>query len=409
MSLANDAFIRYKSRHAVTWSLCNLQRIAGHPCATSLGRPLAGRTAIVVGAGYALTRNGEHLRAAQRAGAAIIGTNSSAPILAHYGVQPDAIVVRESIDNSAEIASSDARLVCVDICAHPRIWDAAGERLAWFAPGYGRHFDVCQLLGVRPLFGGTAAFTSAVALAREWGAARIALAGAGMAMEAIDGELRPYHPEAPRGTLRGILDGDAVRFSGNEANDAIAIASGQQPQPVACAIEWLPAHDYRGRLPALHTLCDEHGWLETEATRHGARIELVNASEGGAGVVGWRNERLVDVLPRIEDGAPITLDAGERIRLEAQEALTLALRAEADELARLTSRMLSPAGPQLHTLASDAAAQNGSPLVEALAAWRLVDVSDGPALERCRTFYGALQAAARDALGVLHGDAPEAA
>lgn len=409
MSPANDAFVRYKSRHAVTWSLCNLQRLVGHRCATALGRPLADHTAIVVGAGYTLTRNGERLRAAQDAGAVIIGVNSSAPILAEYGVRPDVIVVRESIDNSAEINATNARYVCVDICAHPRIWDAAGDRLAWFAPGYGRHFDVCQRLGVRPLYGGTAAFTSAVALARDWEASRIVLVGAGMGMETIDGELRPYHRAAPRGTLRGTIDGDLIRFTGNEANDALAIAAGQQPQPSACSFEWLPAYDYSTRLPALHPLVDEHEWLATQAMRHGGRVEMINASEGGAGVVGWRNERLADVLPRIEPGEPIVFDGAPPVGPREQGALRHALLGEATELATLADRMLSPQGPQLHAMLTTTAAQHGAPLAESLAAWRLLDVQGTTPLERCRAFYEALHAAANDALAILHGAETEAA
>lgn len=405
-SAANAAFIRWKSRHAVTWSLVNLQRLHLHPSAMSMGRPLEGRTAIVAGAGYPLTRNGEELREAQRRGATVIGVNSSAPVLRSLGVRPDAIVARESIDNSKEIAESDAPMVVLDVCAHPAMWTAAGDRCAWFFPGYPRHFGVLQRLGVRPVFGGTAAFTSAVALALEWGAARVVLVGAGLGMESVDGELVPYHPAAPRGALRGrLVDDDAVEFWGNEANDAVAEASGQRPQPRVCRIVWLPSHDNGARLPALDTLNDERDWLQTQAVRHGRRVELLNATEGGAGIVGWRNVRLADVPSTYAHAEPARFPAVYPVRERERDMLREYLCAESETLRRMCDAALSPRGPQLDALARLPALHHGAALTETLAAWRLVDAPRGDALERSRYIYGALRDAAGEAIGVLSGGA----
>lgn len=401
-SAADRAFTRYKSRHAVAWTLCNVQRLAGAASATSMGQPLAGRTAIVVGAGYSLTRNGPQLREAQARGAVILGTNSSDPILRHYGVRADAIVVRESIDNSAEVTASEAPLVCVDVAAHPAMWTAAGERLAWFVSGYPRHFGVSQRIGVRPLFGGSAAFTSAVALARTWGAARIVLVGADLGMESVDGELRPYHPASPRGDLRGTLDGDMVHFDGNEHNDAICEASGQRPPPAHCSIVHLPAHDYGGTLPALDTLNDQRDWLQIEAGRHGHRLDLLNATEGGAGIVGWRNATLADVVSRIEPTEPVRFEAVCPVDERTQAMLTAELRAEAQHLADMSDAMLAPGGPRFEAIGAARGAFTGAPLAESLAAWKIVDTPRGDGLVATRYAYEAYRAAAGEAGDILN-------
>lgn len=401
---ADLAFIKHKSRHAVTYHLVNVQRLHQHPSAMSMGRPLKGRTVIVAGASYALTRNGQHLARAQRRGAVVLGTNSSAPVLAHYGVRPDAIVVRESIDNSAEVRASDAPLVVLDTCAHPEMWAAAGERAAWFVAGYPRHLATCQRLGVRPLYGGTAAHTSAVALAIEWGAARVVLVGAGLGMETIGGELRPYHPAAPRGTLRGhVIDGeDMVQMWGNEANDALTIASGQPPQPSRASIRWLPAADNGGVLPALDTLADEHEWLQTQAGRHGGRVELVNATEGGAGIVGWRQRRLVDVVGTIERAKPPRFPAPYVTERACFEALR-DLRAECDTLETMTGAMLRKGGPDMDAVPSIDGVHYGAPLVECLAAWRIADAPRTDPLARSRYVYEALRTSAHEARAILAG------
>lgn len=404
-SPADAAFIRHKSRHAVTWSLANLQRLADRPCATDCGRPLEGRTAIVVGAGYPLVRNVGHIAEAQRQGAFVISVNSSDPILRAEGITADVLVARESIDVSAEVRASQAPRVCVDVCAHPDAWTAAGDRLAWFVPGYPRHFGITQRLSIRPLFGGPAAFTSAVALAREWGAARIVIVGAGLGMETVSGELRPYHPAAPRGALRGhVIEGeDAVEFSGNEADDARVEASGQRPQPSRVSVVWLPSHDNARWLPALVTLNDEREWLQTQAMRHGQNIDLLNATEGGAGIVGWRNVTLASAP--IHAGAPVRIEANMPVGEREQAMLLEMLRGEARLLGEMSDALLAPMGPRLDAARRLPGAVYGAPLAECLAAWRLVDRPEGDALARCRYTHQALRDAASDAMDVLHGSA----
>ena len=408
--MSDDAFIRHKSRHAITWALLHLQRLHEAPCATSMGTPLAGRTAFLVGAGYSLTRNGEHLRDAQAKGGVIIGTNSSDPVLRELGVVPDAVVARESIDNSAEIAASEAPLVCLDIGVHPAMWRAAEGRLAWFIPGYPRHFHITQRLGIRPTFGGSSAFTTAVHLARVWGAERIVLVGSGLALTRVGDEWASYHPSAPRGDCVFDLRGDALHMRGNVANDAVTIASGQQPQPKVIGYERVPSLDWSEELPIIDVLLDQRQWLETEARRHGDRVDLVNANEGGCGIVGWRVRTLADVVRDMPETPGAVVFRGERsITEEHVRALVRDLLAECDLLERASALMLERRGPPLAALPHVSGLAFGAPLIETLAAWRILDAPTSDAGERCRYVYQAMREAADEARRVLRAGRREAA
>jgi len=400
---ANDAFVRHKSRHAITWALVNLQRIHERPCATTMGEPLKGRTAFVVGADYTLTRNGEWLREAQRKGGAIIGVNSSDPVMRRLGVRPDAIVVRESIDNSAEVRESDAAMVCVDVCAHPEIWTAAGERCAWFVPGYPRHFHITQRLGIRPTFGGSSAFTTAVHFALTWGAERIVLVGAGLALQqASDGTWRAYHPAAPRGDCVGMIHGDALHLIGNERNDAVCVRSGQQPQPKVIGFSRVPSQDWGEQLPIIDTLFDQRQWLEIEAGRHGQRVELIQASEGGAGVVGWRTRQLEDVVREMPERTDeIVFRANYPASVEDVRALATELRTECDLLERMSLEMLADGGPSFIGITRMERLHFGAPLIDKLAAHRLLDAPRGDPRSRCEFTYRTMAEIAGEARRIL--------
>lgn len=396
----NLAFIRHKSRHAVSWSLANLQRLAGRPSAMMPHQPLAGRTAFVVGAGPSLARNGELLRRANESGAAVLSVNASDPALRSLGVRADVCLMRESIDVSHDIAASEAPMIVLDVCAHPGAWTAAGDRAAWFIPGYPRHMTICQRLGVRPLFGGSSALCSTVALAIAWGAESIVLVGTDLAL-GLDGSA--YHREAPRGDCVGHVDGDRIRFEGNEANDEVTRRSGQVLQPKTVTLERVAAHDFSGWLPTIDTWIDQRQWLETQAERHGGRVRLVNATEGGAGIVGWRSARLADVLDAVPTMEPVTIPAWYPVDEGMQEQLTADMRRECDLLESVSRQMLASRGPDLSLMRS--LDVYGSPLIETLAAWKTIDAPRGAGEERCRFVYGAFLDASEEARKIVGGDA----
>ncbi len=403
MSAADDAFVRHKSRHAVTWALLNLRRLHEHASVTSAGTPLAGRTAIIVGAGPSLLRNGERLIDAQKKGVAILAVNSSDGALRALAVVPDVLVARESLDLGEDIAACRAPLIALDICAHPSMWDAAEGRLAWFIPGYPRHMRVCQGIGVRPVFGGTSALCSATKIALMWGAARIVLVGVDLAL-APDG--RAYHPDTPR--LRDLradvaVDGrgEHLAFSGWDENSALCLASGQPAQPSKQRFERVPAADWSAMLPTTDPWQDQRDWLEIEASRHGARVELLNATEGGGGIIGWRVTTLERVVSDEPQRDPIVVPAVYPVGRAENGMLIDELRRCADLQESISRCMLAPTGPDISRFQDHAGFVMGSPLTEALAAHRTIDAPKGDPAKRCAHIYGAHLEMAAEAQRIL--------
>jgi uncharacterized Rossmann fold enzyme len=392
MSAADDAFVRYKSRQVVQWTLRNVRELYNAPSAMDYGRPLEGRTAFVIGAGYSLDPG------AIPHGATIITVNAADAILRAHGITPDVLVIRESLDHADTVAASEAPVVCADLGVHPNTWDAAGNRLAWFFPGYPHTIQTCHRIAVRPSFGGSAALTTAVNLAMHWGAARIVLAGVDLAWTRVGDRYLSYHPEAPRGDLWATLeeapDGLYLRQEGNVADDARTVRSGQKPQPKRIRVEHVAPVDWGPPLLSMDTLIDQRRWLETRATRHGACVEMINASRG-AGIAGWRCGGMPTPLdterPRFVPCTPIDR--------ATNTAIVQDLDAGATHIAELCDEMLRPTGPRLSALPGKLHAW--TPLIEALAAWRLVDGPTEP-LERLRHTYAAMRDAAYEAREILN-------
>jgi hypothetical protein len=409
---ADDAFIRHKSRFVLSWALANLQRLHERPSATSAGSPLAGRTAIVVGASYNLTRNVHLLKDAQEAGCAILCTNSADAVLRSEGVVPDVLVVRESLKHDADIAASQAPLIVADVCVHPDTWTAAGSRLAWFIPCYPHLLRYAEIAGVRPVFGGSAAYTTAVHLARTWGASRIVMVGSGLSpVEVRPNEWQDYHPKAPRGDQLGkIVEhpqwGEVLSYTGNVANDALHVESGQRPPPKLNRFKRYPSIDWSTMLPVIDTLEDQKRWLETEAARHGGSVLCLNANEGGIGVAGWKTETLASLVQAhgtIADwhhDKPVTIPAVYPVSLAIQRTLVDQLTHEAETQQQAAEEMLRHGGPRLDRVPHLEGLHEGAPLPSALAAWRIIDAPRGDARAELEHVYGSLRSAAQDTLGI---------
>ena len=173
----DSGFTRYKSRSVLSWTMANLPRCADHPPIGHMGRPFAGRTVFVVGAGPSLAGNVAALKEHAKRGHPVVCVNAAAAPLASAGITPDVVVARESLDLTDQVEATDARLIVLEVGVHPDTWTAAFSRLAWFIPGYPRQIELAYQLGEEPIFGGPAALCSAVAVTERWGAARIVLVG----------------------------------------------------------------------------------------------------------------------------------------------------------------------------------------------------------------------------------------
>lgn len=397
--MSEDGWVRYKSRHVGEHTLRGIDRWAVHPCATALGRPLAGLPVVVVGAGPSLAKNG-HLLSELAKHAVIFAVNASAAPCESYGVTPDVLVARESVDVSAQIAASKAGSVVLDIGCHVSCWDAAGDRALWFVPGYPRHFHLCAALGARPLFAGTSALNAAVALAWHWGSRDIALIGTDLALGPA-GET--YHPAAPRGRSRAIVGSTTVLFENDEADQELVRASGQVPHSREISVLRVPGY-YGGEVATISTHLDQLEWLSLMASQWVPQgTALLNATEGGAAVPGWEPIEAAK-LPGLwwefdRPVRPLPLEADARaVNVNAARAL---LRDEAANLATVADEILSD-DPSWATLA-ETDLVNGASFCDVLSAAARLDMRlrTVPGQKRLRALYEVHKEAAERALELL--------
>jgi hypothetical protein len=403
-TMSDEGWIRFKSEKVLRFTLDSLQHLAAHPCAQLFGRPLEGRTAFIVGAGFSLTKN-EHLLARASKSGTVFTTNSAVRALAPYGL-PDILVARESVSVADEVADSPAPMVVLDVGCHPDMWPAAGDRAAWFMPGYPRHYQMLAALGVPPVFGGTAAYTTAVALALRWGARMIVLVGADLSY-APGGE--SYHPSAPRGAQRIVtrhvgheimlrIEHDEFAME-REARNGIRVHTRE--------LRGLEVEGWGGGPPvvSIETLTDQINWLEEKADE-APEVQLFNATEGGAHIPGWTEctlDAAIEIAERRVIPPPVWKRSRAMVPAARVEALRARLRSDASTLAELVNVMTRGEGAQLRDLAAIATLHQGNTLIEALADHELIDANAvrPEGVERVRFAYQAWGRAATAALEVL--------
>jgi hypothetical protein len=283
---AADLFARRKAGWVMRSLVANLRDAGSLPYLVHHEhQPMRGVPAFICGAGPSLSASLPLLKRAAEVGY-VLAVNASARAVASV-VQPDVLVVRESIDVSAQLDGLRAGLVALDACASPAVWGAAegvGER-GWFMAGAVQHFALCGLLGVRPIYAGPSAVTAAVALAHAWGASPIVLVGCDLAF-ASDGQ--GYAKESAWGDVRGEqLPHGLVQLGGLGHMRSVVAASGQHAPPEVQTTESFPAWGGDGEVTSLLTWGDQVRWLQTFAERR-PDAWLYNATGAGVRVAGWR-------------------------------------------------------------------------------------------------------------------------
>jgi len=393
-----EAFTRVKSKHVITYAHLAMRDLETTAYASKCGKPLDGRRVYVVGAGPSLAKNIDLLKGVS---GPIMCVNASAKPLAEAGIIPDVLVARESLDLSDQIEACPAHTVALDISSHPATWKAAGDRRVAFIPGYPRHMPLCQMLGERPVFGGTAAATSAVALALMWGARSVVLVGFDLSIPP-DGQV--YHPSAPRGDLTASFSKEAINFEGNVEDDARCHRSGQEPPPKTVGYTKCLALDFSQELYSQPVWNEQREWLETTAKRYVGSVEFVNATHFGAGIVGWRNIPLGE-LTEGERKEPKAFHKPKGIDPEKAAQVRGVLCQQAAVLETAAREMLSSRGPSMKTLAAIPSLHLGAPFTAPLAAHRIIDAPPGPPLARSRHVYEAFRDVAAAAQELLAGTA----
>jgi hypothetical protein len=283
-SEAADMFARHKAQAVMRSLVTNLKTAASVPYVSMSDA----HSAIICGAGPSLAYHGDALRdrLSPLDGVELWAVNAGAPALEDI----DVLVVRESIDVSTQIEGAKAKRILLDVCANPRVWEAAlrsGARCEWFMPASVQNFRLARLLGVIPTYAGPAAITAAVALAEQMGVGRIALVGVDLCF--VDGQ--GYAPGSGWGDIKGEFGADGmVRMTGMDRMRSVVSASGQHAPPEAQRTETFPGVD-GSPVRSLATWGDQVRWLEQYAARCDRWVTLSNCSSG-VDIQGWERVAL---------------------------------------------------------------------------------------------------------------------
>jgi hypothetical protein len=325
----NNVTHRMRARTWIEDLLANVELLQGSVPFLALRDTLTQTPAFIVGAGPSLGGNGALLGEAAEKGL-VIAVNSSARALAVRNVVPQVLCCIESIDVSHLIRPLpfiDHVVRAFSLSAHPRtlrtgrgpllpIWEAVPEIAG----------PLAQLTGLPGLAVSGSVSTIAVSLALALGCSPIVLVGQDLAYTGM----RAYADGTAYEASRVRADGDGrLRLDWCDtvrATRAISNLPIHESEPLELVTAW----GGEGTVPSGPSFAGPRAWLAAAAEalrRAGAPVELVNATEGGSRIEGWREMRLAEVLAA---RPPIGLTSAELARRASERGQKL----RASDLAR---------------------------------------------------------------------------
>lgn len=186
---------------------------------------LRGVPAVLVGAGWTLDRDGQHLpRLAS--GALVVTVNTALPAVLRHGVDPDVLVTIEAMDMTHQWEGlTEASVVC-GLQSHAAAFAKADACMVGCTPTL---LNVCGELDVPMIAWGSSAMTAAYALVRFLGCSPIVFVGMDMCVDP-EGQ-RAYASGAGWDGQRVKREGDTLVFEGRPDRDELHRSHGVPPQP----------------------------------------------------------------------------------------------------------------------------------------------------------------------------------
>lgn len=337
--------------------------------------------AVLVGAGWTLDRDGEHL-ARLAEGALVFTVNTALPALHEHGVDPDVLVTIESMDMTGQWLGKTDATVVAGLSSHPAAFAEADAVAVGAAPTL---LGVCGALGVPMLPWGSSAMTASYALARFLGCSPIVLLGADMCVD-VEGK-RSYATGAGWDGLQvELVEGGTLLLHGRPDRDELHRRHGIPPQP--------------RRRPAVHQggcvtyddLAAQAGWFRDHVKPH---HEAYNACHTGLdlGCPRWPVEALeVDPLPEPRPSLAKALRKPSQAQREAALAL---LRTQAERSVSVIEAVNEKRPVDVDALIE------GVEFVDGLCHqdWLHLKDEDMPVPARLTATYTTLRAAANEVLG----------
>jgi hypothetical protein len=292
---------RVRFRQWVDNLVANLPTVAGSVPCNAIAGAFGGVPAFIVGAGPSLDTNIEHLREAKKRGL-LIAVNSSASALAAAGITPDIVVCIESLDLSAKLGALpfiDDVVRVFSLSSHPANLATGSGPLLPVIEKLPAFENVGELLrGPGAEVGGSVS-TVAFWVAKALGCSPLVLVGQDLAFTGYGTYARGTSYEGS--VAVPSADGKTLEFTWNAA---ITKAHGTAAGPLAnrADLVMVDAWGGNGQVPSGVMFASFRVWFEVAAAVFGVtnpELELVNATEGGARIQGFAEERLAELVQRL--------------------------------------------------------------------------------------------------------------
>lgn len=298
----NENTLRSRTRKWVEHMLENLPRTIGTYPMLSLAGAYTGVPAFIVGAGPSLERNAHLLPEAARKGI-VFALNSSAKVIDAHGAEAQVLACLESIDHSDQfrgISWIGRTIRAFSLAAHPADWRIDGGPVMATYEANPMYAAIGTLLGVPGIQLSGSVSTMAFSIADALGCSPIVFVGQDLAYtddryhaSGTDGEKSRVRVDRASGTLRYEWCEDVKR----KLAEAGSVPSHER---------LLEVETWGGgglvACSAAHVIV--RNWLEARAKElelSRPEAELINATEGGSRIPGFREEPLTDVLARLTD------------------------------------------------------------------------------------------------------------
>ena len=325
--------------------IANAASVAKNPMIGDFENTFRGVPLIVVGAGPSLAKNITQLKAAQGK-AIVLAIHRTLESLHREGITADLTIAVEPRDvrhqyEDVGLEKLAGSILCTAV--HPSLQDTDARRVIhytsqgreeWLLAPKDRKHEALSL--------GTVSH-SAVSLGRVWGCDPIILVGHDLAFP--DGAV--YHADGADGAARVVEDdaGGQWRLEGASAA-RITTLQGADADP----FEMVEVESHTGGTVMTPTSFNDFRLtLEGMATDWAGEVTLLNATEGGAKIAGFRATSLKSVLDALPD---IGLDVDERLaahtggslqdeRGQRTAALMVELEAKLRKVAALSAQCLA--------------------------------------------------------------------
>jgi hypothetical protein len=300
----NDATHRLRARVWIQDVFANIDLLREHPTFLALARKYRGVPAFIVGAGPSLGKNGKHLAEAAKKGI-VFALNSSARALDSYGVEPQVLACMESIDVShlfENVSYIDRVVRAISVTAHPRsLRTGGGPLLPIFEGIQQQNVPLTELFGHNGLSVSGSVSTLAFALAERLGCSPIVFVGQDLAY--TDG--KAYAPGTPYQDSRVRLGSDGQTLE-HDWCDTLKTTHNQgdnkmiDREPLREVMAW----GGEGTVMSTIGFGAVRSWCESASVtlaQNRPETRLVNATEGGARIAGFEEQRLVDLLATLPE------------------------------------------------------------------------------------------------------------